>query len=137
MAVKTPKLKAAAKSTARKAKQAVEDVPSPSSNPATNLLIMDVAIRGLSLIAGRAIERAALRARYKPGKAADVVKGRTLIESMAAQGAARMATRSVPGFLLVTGGLVAKVVFDRSLGRREARRRGEKQLSEQAAKADE
>ena len=41
--------------------------------------------------------------------------------------ASRLATRSVPGFLVVSGGLLAKAVVDRSLGRgakRRARRAG-------------
>ena len=133
-------LKDKATSTARrastKAKDAAEKIPGPSSNPATNLIIMDIAMRGASMIAGRAIQRAILGARYDPEKAADIVKGRTLFQSMAATGAARMATRSVGGFLVVTGGLVAKTLLDRTLNPRVARRRGDKQLTAQAAKAD-
>jgi hypothetical protein len=45
-------------------------VPGPSTNPATNLLIMDIAMRGASLLAARAIEQAALRLRYTRDKAA-------------------------------------------------------------------
>ena len=55
---------------------------------------------------------------------------------MAATGAARMATRSVPGFLLVSGGLLAKALVDRSLRPRDARRRGDRKLAAQAANAD-
>jgi len=132
-------LKTRAKSTARKAsakaKSAAEKIPGPSSNPATNLLIMDIAMRGVSMVAGRAVQRVLLGARYDAEKAADIVKGRSLVQSMAATGAARMATRSVPGLLLVTGGLLAKTLLDRSLRPREARRRGERQLAEQAANA--
>ena len=47
-----------------------------------------------------------------------------------------MATRSVPGFLLVTGGLLAKTLIDRSLRPREARHRGDRQLAEQAENAN-
>ena len=60
-----------------------------------------------------------------------------MLQSMAATGAARFATKSIPGFLLVTGGLVAKTIFDRSFSKRESVKRGEKQLAEQAAQADE
>jgi hypothetical protein len=137
MAVRTPKLKSAARKAAATTKTAIAKVPGPSNNPATNLLIMDVAMRGASMIAGRAMEKALLSARYSGEKAADIVKGRTLIQSMAATGAARMATRSIPGFLLVTGGLLAKAIFDRSFSRRESVRRGEQTLSEQAANAPE
>jgi hypothetical protein len=118
-------------------KQTIAKVPGPSNNPATNLLILDVAMRGASMIFGRGMEKALLRARYDPSKAADIVKGRSLVQSMAATGAARMATRSVPGFLLVTGGLLAKAVFDRSFSRHESVRRGERQLAEQAQNAPE
>ena len=137
MAVKTPKLKSTARKAARKTKNTLARVPGPSNNPATNLLIMDVAMRGISMVVGRGIEKALLRTRYQPDKAADIVKGRRLVHSMAATGAARVATRSVPGFLLVTGGLLAKAVFDRSLSRRESVRRGEQQFAEQADNAPE
>ena len=108
-------------------------VPGPSSNPATNLLIMDIAMRGASLLAARVVEQAALRLRYRRGKADDIVEGRSMIATLTATGAARIATRSVPGLLLVTGGLLAKTLIDRSLRPREARRRGDHQLAEQAA----
>lgn len=133
-------LKSKARSTARRAsaraKNAAERIPGPSSNPATNLLIMDIAMRGASMVAGRAIQRAILGTRYNRQKAADIVNGRSLIQSMTATSAARMATRSVPGFLLVAGGLFAKTVLDRTLRPREARRRGDKQLADQATNAD-
>lgn len=132
-------VRSTARSTARKAsktaKSAAEKIPGPSSNPATNLLILDIAMRGASMVAGRAMQRALLGARYNREKAADIVRGRTLMQSMTATGAARIASKSVPGFLLVTGGLLAKTLLDRSLRPREARRRGEKQLAAQAAKA--
>ena len=136
MTPKAPKLKSAARKAVARTKTTLAKVPGPSSNPATNLLIMDVAMRGASMIAGRAMEKALLSARYSGEKAADIVKGRTLVQSMAATGAARVATRSIPGFLLVTGGLLAKAIFDRSFSRRESVRRGEQTLSEQAAQAD-
>ena len=116
----------------RKAKPGGE-VPGPSSNPATNLLIMDIAMRGASLLAARAVEQAALRLRYRRAKADDIVEGRSMIATLTATGAARVATRSVPGLLLVTGGLLVKTLIDRSLRPREARRRGDRQLAEQAA----
>jgi hypothetical protein len=120
----------------RKAKTAGQ-VPGPSPNPATNLLIIDIATRGTALIAARAIEKAALRMRYRDAKAEDIVEGRSVVSTLAATSAARMATRSVPGLLLVAGGLLAKTLFDRSLRPRVARRRGDRQLAKQAAKADE
>lgn len=133
----TPKLKTTARKTAARTRQTLAKVPGPSNNPATNLIIMDVAMRGVTMVIGRAMEKTLLRARYDPEKASDIVKGRSLVQSMAATGAARMATRSVPGFLVVTGGLLAKAVFDRSFSRRESVRKAERQFAEQAAKAKE
>ena len=102
--------------------KALVEVPGPSTNPATNLLILDIAMRGASLIAGRLIEKGTLRTRYTAEKAADIVKGRSMAQTLVATGAARIATRSVPGLLLVAGGLFAKAAFDRSQSRRKARR---------------
>ena len=137
MAVRTPELKSTARKAAEKTKGAIAKVPGPSTNPATNLLIIDVAMRGASMLFWRGMEKAMLRARYNQEKASDIVKGRSMIQSAASTGAARLATRSVPGFLVVTGGLLAKAVFDRTLSRRESVRRGEKQFAEQAANAPE
>jgi hypothetical protein len=137
MSVTRPKLRSTARRARRKTRGALGKVPGPSSNPATNLMIIDIAMRGASMVFWRGMEKALLRARYDPDKASDIVKGRSMIKSAAATGAARMATRSVPGFLLVAGGLFAKAVFDRSLQPREAARRGDEDLAEQAAKADE
>jgi hypothetical protein len=126
-----------AKTVARKAKKVVAKIPGPSSNPATNLLILDIAMRGATMIVGRTFEKVLLSARYSGRKAGDIVQGRTFVQSMAANGAARIATKSIPGFLVVTGGLVAKTIFDRSFSKRESVKRGEKQLAEQAAQAPE
>lgn len=112
------------------------EVPGPSTNPATNLLIMDIAIRGVSLLAARGIEKAALKLRYHRDEAGQIVEGRSLVGTLTATSAARMATRSVPGFLLVSGGLLAKALVDRSLRPRDARRKGDRKLAKQAAKAD-
>jgi hypothetical protein len=137
MSPKVPKLTTVARKARSRTKRTLAKIPGPSTNPATNLLILDVAVRGASLIAGRAMERALLRTRYQREKAHDIVKGRTMVKSLAYTGVARVATRSVPGFLLVAGGLFAKAVIDRSLSRRESVRRGERELAEQAAQADE
>jgi len=88
-----------AKTVARKAKKVAAKVPGPSSNPATNLLILDIAMRGATMIAGRAVEKVLLSARYSGRKAGDIVQGRTFVQSMAANAAARTATKSIPGFL--------------------------------------
>lgn len=119
----------------RRVKKAIVKVPGPSTNPATNLMILDIAMRGLTMVVGRKAESKLLSMRYDASKASDIVHGRSLIQSVAATGAARMASKSVPGFLLVTGGLLAKAVFDRALNPGESTRRGERKLARQARKA--
>lgn len=136
MSARTRRLRSVTRKAANTTKGTLAKVPGPSTNPATNLMIMDVAMRGMSLVTSRALQKALLQTRYSDGKADDIVKGRTLVRSMAATGAARMATRSVPGFLLVTGSLFAKAVFDRSLGRRESVRRAERSFQKQAENAE-
>lgn len=130
-----PKVKSTARRAARKAKGVVAKVPGPSNNPATNLLILDIGMRAASMIAGRAVEKVILSARYSGQKAGDIVQGRTMVQSLAATSAARVATKSIPGFLIVSGGLLAKTIFDRSFSKRESVARGEEQLAEQAAQA--
>ena len=133
----TRKARRRARRALQRAGNGLAKIPGPSTNPATNLLIGDIAMRGVSMLLGRGIESTLLKTRYDAEKAKGIVQGRTLTQSLVATGAARVATKSVPGFLAVSGGLLAKALFDRALGRRESKREGEKTLSEQAANADE
>jgi hypothetical protein len=45
----------------------------------------------------------------------------------------KVATKSVPGALVVTTGLALKVLFDRSQSKRQARRKGDRMLHKQAS----
>lgn len=108
------------------------EVPGPSGNAATNLLIADVAMRGASILFRHGVERGLLRARFDSDQAREIVRGRTMGQSLIAATVSRIATRSVPGLLLVSGGLLAKVAFERSQSRRAARRKGDRQLREMA-----
>lgn len=122
---------------ARRALLKTADVPGPSTNPATNLLIANIAMQGVAILLRRSAERGLLRQRFAPEDARDIIKGRGLVTSMVTTAAARTATRSIPGLLLVSGGLLAKAVFDRSLKRRTSRRKGDQVLLEQAQDAPE
>jgi hypothetical protein len=127
------KASAAAEGAVEKAGQAIEQIPAPSPNPMTNLVLTDIALRGSGMFVRHAIERLLLGARYSPGKAKDIVKGRSMAQTLIGTAIARLATRSVPGAILVGGGLLAKTLYDRSQGKRAAERAGEKQVEEQAA----
>ncbi len=118
----------------RTARGTANTVPGPSTNPATNLLITDIAMRGATLLFRRAMQQGMLRMRFDPEKAREIVQGRSLRQTLVSAAASRMAMHSVPGFLLVSSGLLAKTVIDRSQGRR-ARHKGERELAEQAARA--
>ena len=144
--MKAPKIKLPRRSSRRRARanglldkagHGIAKLPGPSNNPATNLLVGDIAMRGISMLLGRGIEKVMLTTRYDAEKAAGIVQGRSMTQSLVATGAARVATRSIPGFLLVSGGLAAKSVFDRVVGGRQAVHEGDRQLDEMAEKADE
>jgi hypothetical protein len=119
-----------------KARSGVEKVPGPSPNPATNVLIAEILVRSAGRLARRAMEKGMLKARFEREQAVAIIEGRGLAHTLVTTTVARVATRSVPGALLVGGGMLAKTLFDRSISRRTARRRGDKQLAEQASHED-
>jgi hypothetical protein len=106
----------------------------PSPNPMTNLLIADIVLRGGGRIMRHLVEANLLKTKYPPQKARDIIKGRGVIRTLAGAAVARLATRSVPGALVVGGGLLAKALYDRRKGA-EARAKGEKAVDRRAARA--
>lgn len=103
----------------------------PSPNPATNLVIADIALRTAMTIARRSVERGVLGASYSPRKAKSILKGRTMGEALVHGALARVALTSIPGALIVGGALVAKTLYDRSRAR-QARDEGSEQLQDMA-----
>ena len=126
----------AVRSALDKTRGGLEKVPGPSPNPATNVLIAEILVRSGGRLARRAMEKGLLKARFEREQAAAIIEGRGLAHSLISTTVARVATRSVPGALLVGGGLLAKTLYDRSISRRRARRRGRKALERQADNAD-
>ena len=120
------------------AKEALETVaekaPSPSPNPMTNLVLADLALRGGGQLLRRAVEVALLGTKYSRQDAANLVKGRSMTQTLVGTALARIATRSVPGALVVGGGLLAKTLYDRRKGKTAARSAGSKAVAEQAEK---
>ena len=108
------------------------EVAGPSPNAATNLLIHDLVLRSVGRIARQTVEKGLLQRRYGRNFAKDAVENRSMLHALAAYGATKVATRSLPGAALVGGGLLAKTLWDRSRGRRSARRAGDKTLTTQA-----
>ncbi|AWW75666.1 hypothetical protein CD351_14620 [Erythrobacter sp. KY5] len=98
--------------------------PVPSTNPATNLVIAEIIIRGASTMFRKNVERRVARANYgDDDKAREVLDGRTVVTSLALYGASKLATRSPLGLGVVTGALVAKTLYDRGRSRQLRKRR--------------
>ena len=108
------------------------DVPGPSTNPVTNIVMADVAMRTGTYLVRSAVEKGMLRGRYGPNMASEIVKNKTLGQTLISVALAKFATKSVPGAIIVGGGMAAKTLFDRSQKRRKAKRSGDATLREQA-----
>ena len=111
-------------------------VAGPSTNPATNLIIHDIALRSAGRLSRMAVEKAVLGKQYGTKFAKEAVENRSMLQTLAAYGATKVATRSVPGALVVGTGLALKVLFDRSQSKRKARREGDRSLRRQAGRDD-
>lgn len=107
-------------------------LPGPSDNPATNLLLADVTIRAGTYILRRSVEKGFLQGRYGKNTAHNIVKNKSLRQSLLSFALARLATKNLPGAIIVGGGAIVKTLYDRRQGRKRARRKGDKQLLEQA-----
>ena len=115
-----------------KAGATIRSAPAPSPNPMTNLILADVALRGGGRLLRHAVERTVLGAKYSPDKAKNIIKGRSMAQTLISTALARIATRSLPGALIVGGGMLAKTLYDRSRDSRAAKADGEQAIAEQA-----
>ncbi len=104
----------------------------PSPNPMTNLLIADLALRGGGQLLRHAVERTVLGAKFSPTKAKNVIAGRSMFQTLLGTAVARIATRSIPGAIVVSGGLLAKTLYDRRQDKRNARAKGNRAIEVQA-----
>ncbi|RXZ66613.1 hypothetical protein ETX26_00680 [Pelagerythrobacter rhizovicinus] len=108
------------------------DVAGPSPDPATNLLIHDILLRSGGRILRLGLEKGLLRNRYGKSAAREIVENRSMVQTLASYAVARVATRSVPGAIVVGGGIVAKALLDRRRSRRAAERAGDRKLRKRA-----
>lgn len=109
-----------------------DNVFGPSTNPATNLLIQDIALRAGGRLMRHTLEKGVLRGRYGGSGAKAIVENRSVIHTMIGSMLARYATRSLPGAVLIGGGLIAKTLYDRGRSKRAARRSGDATLKKMA-----
>lgn len=113
--------------------QAAKDVPPPSPNPMTNLIIADLILGGGGRLLRNMVERNVLKTKYPPDTAKSIVSGRGMAQTLISTAVARVATRSVPGAIIVGGGLIAKALYDRRKGA-EAKEKGKKAVAKRVAK---
>ncbi len=85
----------------------------PSTNPATNLLIADVVLRGASSLFRKRVEKGMVKTSPDEAEARDILDGRGIMTTLALYGVSKLATRSPVGLGLVAGGLVLKTLYDR------------------------
>jgi len=117
------------------AKDAAGKVPPPSPNPMTNLILADIALRAGGQLLRHTVERGLLGPVVGKGKAKKLIKGRSMAQTLVGTAIARMATRSVPGAIIVGGGMLAKTLYDRRRTR-EARLEGKEAVEKQAEKGE-
>ncbi len=84
----------------------------------------DILLRSFGKIVRRRIESGLLNRTRESDETKLLIESRSLVQAVATYGVARVATKSVPGAILVGSGLVMKMLFDRSQARRDAKRQG-------------
>ncbi len=114
--------------TDRIAEQANAAVPGPS--PMLSLMIANIALRGGDKLLRHAVKRGLLGKAGGPGIATNPAKAPTIAQTLLGTALTRIATRSVPGALIVGGGLLAKALYDRKHAR-DAGETGEKAVEKQ------
>ncbi|MBV7258009.1 hypothetical protein [Erythrobacter crassostreae] len=92
----------------------------PSTNPATNLLIADIVVRGVSSLFRKGVEKRVVEKSSETAEQArQVLDGRGILTTLGLYGASKLATRSPMGLGIVAGGLVLKTLYDRGKTRQK------------------
>lgn len=111
-----------------------DNVPGPTENPATNLMLADVVMRMGSYMLRGGVEKAFLKKRYDDKTAKEIKNNRSLVSTLGSIAVAKFATRSIPGAAIVGTGILGKVLYDHSKSRRANKREGDAELMENASK---
>ena len=90
---------------------------------AGGVLASEIAIRAVGSVMRRSFEKRVISRNYDDHTAKNVLENRSMVHAITAFAATKLATRSVPGALLVGGGLLAKTLFDRGSERRKVSKR--------------
>ena len=89
-------------------------------NPVPNLVLADLALRGGGALLRRAVEKGLLTPKMGKAGAESRIKSRSMVETLISTALARVATRSVPGAIVIGGGMLAKTLYDRRKARAKA-----------------
>lgn len=114
MAKKPPK--------AKNSLQAGGAASGPNGLPARNLMLADIVMRMGTSVLRHGVEVMFLRGRYGKKTAKDLTQNRGLGRTLASTAIAKIGSKSLPGAVLVSGGMVIKLLFDRSKDRQAARK---------------
>lgn len=101
----------------------------------TNLILADIALRAGGALLRRGVEKRLVGTSVGEKKAGRIIKGRTMVQTLVGTALARVATRSVPGAIIVGGGLVAKSLYDRKRKRKAAGAEAVEEQAERGKKA--
>jgi hypothetical protein len=97
-----------------------------AEDPASTLLLANAAILAGSYIVRRAVEKGLLHGRYGGDAAQELLASKNIGQTVVAMGLAKLATRSLPGAVIVSGGAVAKALYDRRQAKRKKQRKATK-----------
>lgn len=89
----------------------------PSPNQSTNQMLADLALQGGSLLLRRSIERSILGMKDGTPPSGKTVAKRTVAQTVVGTAVAKLATKSVPGAIVVAGGLLALTLHERRKAR--------------------
>lgn len=101
-----------------------KEVKLPGTSVGTNLMVADILVRGASrLLRGDIKRRIDRNSEPQEDGESDKLNGRAILTTLGLYGASKLANRSPRGLAIVTGGLLAKSLYDRGKSRQLRKRR--------------
>ena len=109
-----------------------EAVTGPSPNAASNLVMANAIVRMGSIMLRKAVDKRMLKGRFGEDTAQSIADNQGMGSTLTSIMMSKIATRSSTGAVLVTGGMLAKTLYDRRQAKK-ARLKGDAELLEHAA----
>lgn len=98
-----------------------EPVPGVDDKAVASLLVADIVTSAGSFLLNRFVEKRILKSHYDKVAARELRDQRTKGQAVASAAATKLATRSVPGAAIVTGGLLVGSLYKRGRARKAER----------------